>query len=137
MRARVLFVSLGFTLLGAAACGGGGGGNTTAPNTPVTPVTPASPNDVVVKNNLFDPATVTVAAGSTVTWTWATCTGGDPYGTGTGQTCVDHSVAWDAGDAGSATQQTGTYQRTFTTAGTYTYHCAIHGTSMSGKVVVQ
>jgi plastocyanin len=122
------------------ACGGGSGGSTTPnPITPVTPVTPASPNDVVVGNNNFSPASLNVAVGSTVSWTWATCSGGnDPYGGGTGQTCVDHNVTWDAtGGTNSATQQTGTYQRQFGTAGTYKYHCAVHGASMSGTVIVQ
>jgi plastocyanin len=90
-----------------------------------------------VENNAFNPGTTTVPVGSTVKWTWDTCTSTqDPYGYGT-QTCVDHSVAWDAGATGSATQSQGTYQRTFDVAGTYTYHCAVHGAAMSGKVVVQ
>jgi plastocyanin len=141
MQARILVVAFAFTVYATAACGGGGGATSTTPTTPVTPVTPvtpASPNDVLVQNNSFTPATVTVAAGSTVKWTWATCSGStDPYAGGAGQTCVDHSVAWDAGGTGSATQQVGTYQRAFATAGTYAYHCAVHGSAMSGKVVVQ
>ncbi len=31
----------------------------------------------------------------------------------------------------------GTYSFTFTTAGTYTYDCAVHGASMTGTVVVR
>ncbi len=30
----------------------------------------------------------------------------------------------------------GTYAHTFATAGTYSYHCTIHGVGMSGQVVV-
>jgi plastocyanin len=122
------------------ACGGGGSGDGATPTTPITPVipvTPATPSEVVVGNNSFTPSSLTVPTGTTVTWTWSTCTGGsDPYGGG--QTCLDHSVAWDAASGtGSATQQTGTYQRQFSTAGTYTYHCAVHGAAMSGTVIVQ
>jgi len=122
-----------------SACGGGGGyGAPTTPNTPATPIAPASPNDVLVQNNSFNPTTLTVPVGTTVKWTWASCTGGsDPYGGGAGQTCVDHSVTWDAGGTASPTQAEGTYQRAFATAGTYTYHCAIHGAAMSGQIVVQ
>jgi plastocyanin len=131
-------------MCGPLACGGGGGGGSDAPtgpstpSTPITPITPASPSEVTVQNNSFSPATVTIAAGTTVTWTWDTCTSGyDPY-TGSSTTCVDHAITWDApGGTDSATQSKGTYQRNFATAGTYNYHCAIHGAAMSGKVIVQ
>jgi plastocyanin len=133
---------------GAAACGGGGGGGSstptptspTSPSTPSTPTpsTPASPTAVAVENNNFSPAALTVAPGTTVRWTWDTCSGTpDPYGGAAGQTCVDHSIVWDAGGSPSPTQSQGSYQRTFDAQGTYTYHCAIHGAAMSGKVVVQ
>jgi plastocyanin len=72
-----------------------------------------------------------VAVGATVNWTWNTCTG-DVY---SGQTCVAHSVTFDDGPA-SATQEKGTFTRSFTAAGTYTYHCAVHGAAMTGKIVV-
>ena len=146
------FVGLvAFVMCGPLACGGGGGGGggsgtptrPSAPSTPSTPSTPAVPSapasssTVSVENNSFTPASVTVAVGGTVTWKWDTCTAGyDPYG-GSTSTCVDHSVVWDAGGTPSPTQSQGTFQRTFTAAGTYSYHCAVHGTAMSGKVVVQ
>ena len=137
MRSRP-FMILAFLAVGGTLGCGGGSSTPTTPNTPATPLTPASPNDVLVQNNSYNPATLTVPAGTTVKWTWATCTGGsDPYGGGPGQTCVDHSVTWDAGATGSATQGLGTYQRAFPTPGTYAYHCAVHGTAMSGSVVVQ
>jgi plastocyanin len=113
-------------------CGGsGGGGYSTAPSTP-PPGNPAPPTDgVSVTNDAFGPASITVTAGTAVRWTWNTCTG-DVYA---GQTCVAHSVTFDDGVA-SATQDKGTFSRTFAVAGTYTYHCAVHGAAMSGKVVV-
>jgi plastocyanin len=141
MRTRILFNLAFLAVCGALGCGGGGGDSTTptTPTTPSTPLTPASPNDVLVENNHFTPATLSVAPGATVKWTWATCSGGssDPYGGGVGQTCVAHSVTWDDGSGGSSTQGQGTYQRAFATAGTYAYHCLTHGTAMTGKVVVQ
>lgn len=139
MRSTPLLAVQFLAVLAAFGCGGGGGGSgTPAPSGPSAPLTPASPNDVLVQNNTFNPSTVTVPTGTTVRWTWATCTGGsDPYGGGPGETCVDHSVTWNAGGTASATQSEGTYQRTFTSAGTYDYHCVVHGSSMSGKVVVQ
>jgi plastocyanin len=135
--ARLIALTAACTSL--AACGGGGGSDApTTPTQPTTPLVPASPNDVLVQNNNFNPTTVTVAANSTVKWTWATCSGGagDPYGGQAGQTCVDHQVNFDDGSISPA-QDEGTYSRTFTTPGTYNYHCAIHGAAMAGKVVVQ
>lgn len=116
------------------ACGGSSASGPSAG--PPPPVVPHGANDVTVSNDFFSPSARTVAPGATVTWTWNTCSGGDPYGTG--QTCVDHGVVWDAaGGTNSPVQSKGSYQRQFTTAGVYTYHCAVHGTAMSGTVTVQ
>jgi plastocyanin len=147
MRTGPLVGLAALAVCGALACGGGGGGGGSStptspstpstPATPSTPSTPASPTAVVVGNNSFSPAAMTVAPGTTVRWTWDTCSSPDPYG-GTGApTCTDHSIVWDVSATGSPTQSQGSYQRTFDTAGTYNYHCAIHGAAMSGKVVVQ
>jgi plastocyanin len=89
---------------------------------------------VTVRNNSYSPDNVAVARGAGVTWTWDSCTG-DPYG---GEVCTSHSVTFDDGGASAAAKETGTFARTFTTAGTYTYYCTAHGrTAMSGRVVVQ
>jgi plastocyanin len=83
--------------------------------------------DVSVTDNAFSPSTVTVTSGATVTWTW----------NGSNQ----HNVTWVSGTpAASATQSSGSYQRTFDTPGTYAYYCTIHGSptgGMRGTVVVQ
>jgi plastocyanin len=100
----------------------------------MTPVVPTGPTDVTVVNNSFTPASLSVTSGSTVTWTWNTCSGGDGYGGG--QTCVDHDIVFDDG-ATSGIMSQGSFQRKFTTAGTYAYHCSIHGAAMSGKLAVQ
>jgi len=85
----------------------------------------------MVENNHYSPANDSVGVGATLTWTWNSCTG-DGYG---GSTCTSHSVKFDDGPA-SNIQDGGTFSRMFATAGTYTYHCAVHGTAMSGKVIV-
>ena len=121
-------------LVGSAGCGGGGGdgGSSGTPTGPGNPPPPS--NNVAVKSASFSPATITVARGATVRWTWDTCSGGDIYGTG--QTCVGHNVTFDGANA-SLTQETGTWSRAFPDAGTFNYQCTIHGAAMSGKVVVQ
>lgn len=79
-------------------------------------------NAISVVDNAFDPDSVLVTKGSTVTWTWAP-----------GSTL--HSVTFDDG-ATSATISSGSYSRTFNATGTFHYHCKVHGVSMSGTVTV-
>jgi len=74
----------------------------------------------------FSPSTVTIDAGQPVCWTWS-------------QTSDQHNVSSDDGSFTSGPPgYSGTFQRTFTTPGTYTYHCQVHGASgMVGTVVVR
>jgi len=122
----------------AHSCGGGssgyptGSGNQNPPPGGGQPPPATTTNQISVKNNRFDPASTTVNAGTTVTWTWDACDD-DGYG---GRTCIDHSVAFDGG-GGSATQSTGTYSRQFPSAGTFNYRCTVHGSSMTGQIVVR
>ena len=124
-------------LAAAVGCGGSStaptnnGGNTTVGNNPPPPA-PSTTSDLTVNNNFFDPLSTTVHVNSTVTWTWNAC-GSDGYG---GQVCTSHGIVFDDGKA-SAAQTQGTWSRSFATAGTYKYHCSIHGAAMSGTVVVQ
>ena len=73
----------------------------------------------------FQPAADTVAANSTVTWTWS---------------AGPHNVTFQDGPA-SDDQSTGTYQRTFSSPGTYPYRCTLHSSSftsgMTGTIVVR
>jgi plastocyanin len=122
-------VCVSLTLIAVAACGGGGD-STTSPTTGNTPVPSGG---VSVRNDLFSPAAKTVSVGTAVNWSWNSCAGGGIYG---GSTCTSHSVTFDDG-VSSAIQDQGTFSRTFTTAGTYNYHCQVHGAAMSGTVTVQ
>jgi predicted lipoprotein with Yx(FWY)xxD motif len=78
---------------------------------------------VTIQNFAFSPQTITVAPGTTVIWT--------------NKDNFDHTVTSDTGawpDSGNlATNHT--FSHTFTKAGTYPYHCAIHS-SMTAKVIV-
>jgi hypothetical protein len=80
------------------------------------------------QNPSRNPAVDTVGVNGTVTWTWAA-----------GET-LPHSVQSTGSPSfTSSAVQTGpgsTYQFTFTTPGTYQYDCAIHGTLMTGTIVV-
>ena len=99
----------------------------TSSNTLVT-VTNSFPNSASVTvgaggANVFDPSQVDIASGGTVTFSW----GGGP-----------HNVTWDnappaVGNSGD--KSTGTFDATISQAGTYNYHCTIHG-GMSGSITV-
>ncbi len=75
-------------------------------------------------NGTENPAVDTIAVGGTVTWTWVSGTHG-VQSTGTPSFTT------------SPTQSSGSYSYTFGTAGTYTYDCTVHGTLMTGQIVVQ
>jgi plastocyanin len=113
------------------ACGGSGGSTTGPTNQGVN--TPPVSGGISVGNNMFSPGTKTVAVGTTVRWAWSSCTG-DAY---SGQTCVSHSVTFDDGSLSSPPQDQGTFDRTFNAAGTFTYHCQLHGAAMTGTITVQ
>jgi plastocyanin len=129
----------------AVACGGGGGdaggGSPVAPTPPPAPPPPQAPPPapppstsslVVVSNNAFSPGDVTVAPGTTVTWTWDACDD-DGYG---GSSCALHNVTFEQGPS-SNTQATGAFSRQFAAAGTDAYRCTVHGAGMAGRVVVR
>ncbi len=72
----------------------------------------------------FSPGTVTVSVGGTVKWS------------NNGQ--LPHTVTFDNGPAFSQDLSSGnTVSRTFTSAGSFNYHCSIHGPSMHGTVIVR
>jgi plastocyanin len=100
---------------------------TLAPPVPTTANVTVGAGIVFASNHnpTQNPAVDTVAAGGTVTWTWAPGS-------------IAHSVR-STGSAtfpSSAIQSSGTHAATFATAGTYTYDCAVHGSLMTGRVVV-
>ena len=89
------------------------------------PIVPAKAvtHNVTIQNFAFNQASITAKKGDTVVWT--------------NKDAMGHTVT---GDNGGPTSQTipanGTYSYTFTTAGTFMYHCAIHP-AMTGNVMVE
>ena len=81
---------------------------------------------VVVRDSNYTPSRVAIRPGDVVIWT-------RPDGV-----TLTHSVTSDEGrfDADLTDQRRNVGFR-FQEAGTYAYHCTIHGTGMSGSVVVQ
>ena len=79
-------------------------------------------NEVFIQDMSFTPGTIAVAANTTIKWT--------------NKDAVTHTVTSDSGlfDSGSIASG-GTWSHTFTSAGTYAYHCTPHPT-MTASVVV-
>ena len=81
-------------------------------------------NEVKIDNFSFGPATITIPAGSTVTWT----NNDDvPHVVSSDDNKLFKSKALDTDDR---------FSFTFTKPGTYNYYCAIHP-KMTAKIVVQ
>lgn len=98
-------------LVAVAACSGDNGDGGQGPGE--TP-----DGDILVRNNSFNPTTLEVGPGASVVWAWAS-------------SGVTHNVTFDDGEE-SGDRSSGSYQRTFAAAGTFPYHCTIHGTATSG-----
>jgi plastocyanin len=114
-------------LLVASACSGGG---STAPGTNTgngtgTGTSQVPANTVIARTgNNFDPPSLTVTVGTTVSFTFES---------------VGHNVTFNAVNgrpADISTTSGTTVTRTFSTAGTFGYQCTIHG-GMTGTIVVQ
>jgi plastocyanin len=79
-------------------------------------------NEVFIRGMAFVPNTITVAAGTTITWT--------------NKDAITHDVTSGTGLFTSGPLANGaTFSFTFATAGNYSYYCSIHPT-MVGTVTV-
>jgi plastocyanin len=113
-----------FGLLIAVALVVGACSGSYSAGTPAAPVAAAPGGSVAIANFSFSPATLSVRSGTTVTWT--------------NNDSTTHTVTLDDGSAASPDLASGsTFQHTFTTAGTFTYHCRIHPTMTATIVVTQ
>jgi plastocyanin len=85
---------------------------------------PPTPQEgVSIGDNFFSPMAITIQQGATLVWT---DNGNNP-----------HTVTSDTGAFGSSQLSRGqTFSFRFTTAGTFPYHCLVHGQAMSGTVTV-
>jgi plastocyanin len=97
------------TLLTGACASSSTGGNT-------------DPLTINIQDNQYVPATKAIVTGQTLTWSW--------------QGNNNHSVTFSDGPTSPIQTKGATYTRTFATAGSYTYHCMVHGTAMTGTITV-
>jgi plastocyanin len=113
-------LALGALLTSAAACSSGSTENGNPINYPADPGTaPVQAALVEVQDNFFNPASVVLAIGGTVTWRWV---GG-----------AGHSVTPQGSTTFSPTAPVSYPPKdlvvTIPTAGTYNYLCTVHGAS--------
>ena len=110
---RIALAAVALAAVILPACGG----NASTPT--------VGPDGVLVANFAFTPGTLTIPAGTTVTWVFD-------------QAGVPHNVFETAGPAhfeSRGYQSSGTYHFTFTQPGRYTYVCQVHP-NMVGTIVV-
>lgn len=120
MRLRFLFFA---GLLAVSGCGSDASSPTSVQGgtsgTPVSIVNGAS----VLTTTAFSPSSTTVTVGGSVTWT---------NNDNTAHTSTASNAAWDSGVIAPGAR----FTRTFTTAGSFPYHCTIHP-GMVGTITVQ
>lgn len=135
---RTLCAFLALAVIGAVGCfgessldpfgqgintvgGTGGGGGGGVPDSAGALDTAS----VFIFDNGYNPTSVLVAPGGTVTWVW---TGNNAHG-----------VTFDDGSiAPSTTQTVGTYSVRFPRVGTFSFFCTVHGRTVeSGTVTVK
>ena len=107
----------GTTTVGGTGGGGGGGGADSAGALDTA--------SVIIFDTGYNPTSVLVAPGGTVTWVW---TGNNAHG-----------VTFDDGTiAASTIQSVGTYTVRFPRAGSFSFFCTVHGRTVeSGTVTVK
>ena len=123
-------IGIGFFLVSViVSCGGSTMTTPTTPTTTTASTTPSTATVTIPANarNLgsaaYVPNPVTISVGGKVTWSNTDST--------------THDVVADGGTFDSGRMgQNGTFDTTFQTKGTFTYHCSIHP-SMVGTVTVQ
>ena len=121
MKNKLFYLSIGLLLISAfvVSCGksssySSGGGNNNPPPPPA--------NTVSIVGMSFSPASLTVKAGTTVTWT--------------NNDNMTHTVTSDGGSFDSGDITVGSkYSKVFATTGSFAYHCSIHPT-MKGTITV-
>jgi plastocyanin len=124
LRFGLLIGLLGMTM----ACGSSY--SSPSPSAPTPPPTTGTGTGVTIVQgasslsaNAYAPNPLTVAPGTTITWT---------NNDRVAHTSSGDDGSWNSGDIAPG----GNFSRTFATAGSFKYHCAIHP-GMVGTVVVQ
>ena len=144
MNLRKAFPSLAIAvvaLLALAGCGsiansyGSASKSTPMPASTAAAPAPATGHTVAIQNFAFSPQTLTVKAGTNVTWTNSDSAPHTVTSTDGPSTSASPTGLFDSGQLASGA----TFSFTFTRAGTYYYECTIHASmaSMHATVIVK
>src|SRR5690348_12010708 len=83
----------------------------------------------MTSSNTFDPASLTINKGDIVVWTNNSST---PHTSTSGSGCTTDGL-WDSGSIASG----GTFSHTFSTGGSFPYHCTFHcSMGMVGTITI-
>jgi plastocyanin len=120
---RTIFLILSCVLIIAGLLATVSCGSSYQTPTPTSTSTQTQGNAVSIQNMAFSPATITVSVGTTVTWT---------NNDATIHTVTSNTGLFESGQLSKGSH----FSHTFSTAGTFAYHCSIHP-EMTGTVKVQ
>jgi plastocyanin len=96
----------------------------TAAAAPCAGSTEAAAIEVTIEGFTYGPGTVTAKVGQVIRWT--------------NQDGAPHSASLDSGACGTRNLGKGeSAGLVFSESGTYPYHCAVHGSSMSGTITIE
>lgn len=114
----LVFITSAFVILACGKSGDDGYGNNNNNNNN----NGSGANNISIYNMSFGTGSLTVKAGTTVKWT---------NNDNMTHTVTADDSSFDSGNIAAG----GTYSHTFSTAGTYKYHCTLHS-GMTGTVTV-
>lgn len=122
----VILIACTITLIMACMFAGCSSYQSAPSSPPAAPTLKPDANSITIEKFAFNPATLTVKPGSSVTWT--------------NRDGVDHTIVTDSGSPVQFKSENlangASFSFTFAQPGTYTYRCSIHP-SMKGTVLVQ
>jgi len=119
-----VMIALLFVLVLGVGCSSTQSGTTKSGTNTATPANSPTANTITIQGSSFNPSTITVAKGDTVTWV-----NNDTY---THHVASDTAGTFDLGDQPNGASTSYTFDK----SGTFKYHCTIH-TSMKGTVIVK
>src|SRR5512140_3789797 len=118
---QLVAVMVFLVMLGGCKKGGSSYSTPTGPSNP--PPASSSPTAVLIQSFQFAPSPITVAKGSTITWTNKDAVA---------HTATADDGSWDTGNIAPGASKS----LTFANSGTFAYHCTVHP-MMKSSVVVQ
>jgi plastocyanin len=119
-----MFVPMALAVMALTSCGStyGRGTKTSSAPADAASIAGSTAGAIAIKNSAFTPSDITVAMGTTVTWT--------------NEDGVPHRIkSADGTFDGKDLSKGATFEHKFDKAGTFSYVCGIH-LRMTGKVVV-